>query len=220
MINAALSREDGLAEHQLSNDAAHGPDIDVGAIVGISEDELRGAVVARADVGNVWLALDQLLCAAKVAQFEDVGASVDEDVLRLDISVADSLRVDVRNRAQKLVRVELDEKVGDHLFHFQVLLHHAIGRVGNKVHDNIEVDLLGLVAVSVERLAHLDAVRVVQHLQDLQLTVLVPFVLEHLLDRHRFACLRNRGLEDHTKGTVADDFLRIISEALLLSEEK
>ena len=77
LVDAALSREDGLAEHQLSNDAAHGPDIDVGAIVGISEDELRGAVVARADVGNVWLALDQLLCAAKVAQFEDVGASID-----------------------------------------------------------------------------------------------------------------------------------------------
>ena len=127
--------------------------------------------------------------------------------------------MDIRNRAQKLVRVELDEKIRHHLLHFEVLLHDAIGRVGDEVHDNVEVDLLGLVAVSVERLAHLDAVRVVQHLQDLQLTVLVSLVLEHLLDRHCFTCLRNCGLEDDSKGTIADDFLRIISEALLLSEE-
>ena len=77
MIDAAFSREDGLAEHQLSNDAAHRPDINVGAIVGVSEDELGCAVVARADVGDVWLARDQLLCATEVAQFEDVGASID-----------------------------------------------------------------------------------------------------------------------------------------------
>ena len=77
MVDAAFSWEDGLAEHQLSNDAAHRPDINVGAIVGVSEDELGGAVVARADVGDVRLALNQLLCAAEVAQLEDVGASID-----------------------------------------------------------------------------------------------------------------------------------------------
>ena len=56
----------------------------------------------------------------------------------------------------------------------------------------------------------------VQHLQNLQLAILVALVLEDLLDRHCFARLRNRRFEDHSKGAVADYLLSVVREALLL----
>ena len=215
LVDTAFSREDRLPQHKLCDHAAYRPDVNVGSVVGVSEDELRGAVVSRADVGNVGFAADELLGTAEVAELEDVRTSVNEDVLWLDVPVADALRVDVGDRAQQLVRVQLHQQVRHHLLHLQVLLHHSVGRVWDEVHDNVEVDLFGLVTVSVERLAHLDAVGVVEHLEDLKLSVLVALVLEDLLDGHRFARLRNRRFEHHAERTISDDFLRVVCEALL-----
>jgi len=45
LVDTALSWEDGLAEHELSDDAADGPDINVSAILGVSEDQLWCTVV-------------------------------------------------------------------------------------------------------------------------------------------------------------------------------
>ena len=85
------------------------------------------------------------------------------------------------------------------MLHFEILLHHAVRCVWYVVHDDVEVDFFGFVAVSVEGLAHFDAIRVVEHLEDLQLSVLVPLVLEYLLDSYSLSCLSNRRFEDHTK---------------------
>ena len=140
---------------------------------------------------------------------------VHEDVLGLDVSMADALCVDVRDSAEQLVRIELDQDVWDHLLHLEVLLHDSVDSVGNIVHDHIQIHLVGLVAISVERLPHFHVVRVVEHLQDRELSVLVPLVLEHFLDGDGLASLCNRGLEHHSEGAVANDFLRVVGEALL-----
>ena len=113
--------------------------------------------------------------------------------------MADALGVNVSDRAQKLVGVELDEQVWHHLLHFEILLHDAVRCVRDVVHHDIEIDFLRLVTVSVERLAHFDTVRVVQHFEDLQLSVLVSLVLEHFLDCHCLACFRNSRFENHSK---------------------
>ena len=55
----------------------------------------------------------------------------------------------------------------------------------------------------------------VEHLEDLKLSILVPLVLEDLLDGYCLARLRNSRFETHTEGAIADNFLSIISEALL-----
>ena len=60
----------------------------------------------------------------------------------------------------------------------------------------------------------------VEHLEDLKLSILVPFVLENLLDGHGFARLGNGSLKHHAEGTVADDFLSIVGETLLNAEKK
>ena len=142
-------------------------------------------------------------------------AGVDEDILRFYVTVADALGVDVRNRAQELVGVELDQEVRDHLLHLQVLLHHAVGRIRNVVHHHVQIHFVWLVTVRVERLPHLDAVGVVQHLEDLQLSVFVSLILEDLFDRNRFASLCYDCLEDHSERTISDNFLRVVSKTLL-----
>ena len=55
----------------------------------------------------------------------------------------------------------------------------------------------------------------VEHFQNLELSVLVPLVLEDLFDGNCLASLRNSGLEDHSKRAIADNLLRIVGEALL-----
>lgn len=56
-----------------------------------AENELGGAVVSGADVRNIGLVLDQDLGAAKVAQLQDAAIRVEQEVLRLDVAVADAL---------------------------------------------------------------------------------------------------------------------------------
>ena len=78
--------------------------------------------------------------------------------------MTDSLSVNVGDRSEKLVGVDLDNKVWHHLFHLQVLLHYAVSRVRDVVHDYIEVNLVWFVTICVERLSHLNTVWVMKHL--------------------------------------------------------
>lgn len=55
----------------------------------------------------------------------------------------------------------------------------------------------------------------VEHLEDLKLSILVPLVLEDFFDGHGLACLRDSRFEYNAEGAIADNFLSIISEALL-----
>lgn len=45
LVDSTFSREDGLAKHELGDDAAHGPNINGSGVVGVSKDQLRGTVV-------------------------------------------------------------------------------------------------------------------------------------------------------------------------------
>ena len=59
-----------------------------------------------------------------------------------------------------------------------------------------------------------------EHLEDLEFSILVPLVLKDLLDGYGLTCLRNSRLEYHAEGAIADNFLSIISEALLYTNHK
>jgi hypothetical protein len=144
-----------------------------------------------------------------------VGSHIAKDVLGLDISMADSLSVDVGNRTHELIGVEFDNEVWHFLLHFEVLLHYTVGGIGNVVHHHIQVDFFWFIAIGVETLAHFDAVGVVQHFQNGQLPVLIPFILENFLDSHCLTCFSNDCLEHHSKGPIPYNFFSIVSEALL-----
>ena len=126
-------------------------------------------------------------------------ARVTQDVLWLNVSVANALRVDVGDRAQQLVRVELHQQVWHHLLHLEVLFHDAVGGIRNVVHNDVEVDLIWLVPIGVKRLAHFDAVRVVEHFQNLELSVFVALVLKDFLDCHSLSSFRDDGFEHNSE---------------------
>lgn len=63
---------------------------------------------------------------------------------------------------------------------------------------------------------HLHTEGMMQHLEDLQLSVLVAFVLKHLLDGHDLASLCYLSLEHNSERAISNDLLGIIGQTLLL----
>ena len=72
----------------------------LGGIVRSTKNELGSAIVSRANVGDVRLILHENFCTTKITQLQDAGGGVQQQVLRLDISVADALRVDICKRSE------------------------------------------------------------------------------------------------------------------------
>jgi hypothetical protein len=90
--------------------------------------------------------LDEDLGAAKVAELQDARRWIEEEVLGLDVSVTDALRVDVGEGAEELVDVQLDlEGRHDRLDLIEVA-RGAVHRLGDEFEDQVEVDfvLLGV----------------------------------------------------------------------------
>jgi hypothetical protein len=63
--------------------------------------------VAAACVRRVRFTLDQVLRAPGIAQLRCAGAGLQEGVLRLGVPVTDAQRMDVRQRSEQLVHVQL-----------------------------------------------------------------------------------------------------------------
>jgi hypothetical protein len=117
LVDAWFSREKGLAQHQLSHDTSRRPDIwkseinliirgipltNIGGVVGGTKDQLWSSVVSRADVADIWLASNENLGGSEITQHEDTGGGIEEEVLGFNVSVADSDRMDVGQRSEKL----------------------------------------------------------------------------------------------------------------------
>lgn len=64
-------------------------------------------------------------------------AHVAEDVLWLDITMANAFGMDVGNTPHELVGVELNNQVWHLLLHFVELLHHSVRRVRDVVHYHV-----------------------------------------------------------------------------------
>ena len=172
LVHAGLAREERHAEEQLGEHAAHRPDVDAARVVCGAKYQLGGPIVAGANVRHVRLALDQNLGAAKVAELEQVGLGVDEQVLRLDVTMAHAERMNVRERAAELVRVQLRTQGhvalrranGRHLgprgsglgapylhvqqreglLGFRVVPRHAVHGLRDEVHHEVQVGLVRL----------------------------------------------------------------------------
>lgn len=108
LVDSTLPWEYGLAEHELCNDAADGPDIDLGGIIRVSKDQFGRSIVPRANIGDVGLSRHKVLSAPEIAHLKDVRVGIHQDILRLDISVTDSNSMNIGQRANQLVGVNLD----------------------------------------------------------------------------------------------------------------
>ena len=108
LSHVVLAREQRGARQKLGHDARHAPDVHRHRVVRRAEDQLRRAVVARADVADVGLVGGQALRAAEVADLDHVCLGIDEHVLRFDVAVADAARVDVGEAFKHLVGIQLE----------------------------------------------------------------------------------------------------------------
>jgi len=219
LVYSTLSRENRLANHEFSNDTADRPNVNLRGVIGVPKNEFRSSVISGADIGHIWLSLDELFGASEVTHFQGVRRGIDEHILRLDVSMANADSVDVGNGSEHLVGVEFDHETWDWLLHLEELLHYFVDGVGDEVHHHVEVYLIWVITVSVEVLSHLHAVRVVQHFQNLELPVLVTLVLEHLLYCHVLSCLCHDRFEHHSEGTISNDLLSIVGKASLLASK-
>ena len=105
LVEGGGAWEERVEEEHLGDDAAAGPEIDLGAVLGGVEEDFGGAVVARADVGVLAKGVEKGAGAAEVADFEDTGGEVDEEVGGLDVTVDDAVVVDVAEGADKVAGV-------------------------------------------------------------------------------------------------------------------
>ncbi len=78
LVDTGLAGKQRLAQQQLCHHAAARPDVDGGSVVSGAENELRSAVVARANIADIDLALDDALGTAEVAELEQVVAGVNQ----------------------------------------------------------------------------------------------------------------------------------------------
>lgn len=142
---------------------------------------------------------------------------VNKEVLRFDVSMADTESMNVSQGSEHLVSVEFDEELRDALLHLDIVSHHSVNSLRNVIHDYIEIDFVLLVSSGVKGMLHLDDVGVEQLFHDLQFSVLIPLVLIHLFDGHSLSSLGDSCLVDNTERTVTDYSLSVISQGGLVA---
>lgn len=137
---------------------------------------------------------------------------IDKQVLRLDVSVADTQSVNVGKRSKHLVGIQFDEQLWNRLLHFDIVSHNSVHCLGNVIHDNIEVHFIRLVASRVKGMLHRDYVGMEQLFHYLKFSVLVALVLVDLLNSDALASLCNSCLVDDSKRSISNDSLSIIGQ--------
>lgn len=90
---------------------------DLGGIIGCAEDQLRGTIVPRTDIRHVRLVLDEDLGTPEITKLENTSVRIEQEILRLDIAMADTLRMDICQGTEQLVDVYLDLKNGHRRLH-------------------------------------------------------------------------------------------------------
>ena len=117
---------------------------DVGRVVRRAKDELGRTVVAGADVADVGLACDEDLGRAEVTEFEDAGGGVKEEVLRLDVAMADADGVNVHERTEELVHIQLDLEHGHGLLELGIVPAGTVHGLWDVFEHKVEVHFIFL----------------------------------------------------------------------------
>lgn len=118
-------------------EVTHGPNIDGRSVLRRPKNQLRGSVVPGANVSDVGVWSSELLGWSEVTQNCPLVVEVDEDILGLDVSVADPLTVNVSQRFQDLVGVELDQNVRSCLSGSPVIPDDFVESVRDELHHNV-----------------------------------------------------------------------------------
>ena len=102
-------------------------------VVGGSEYEFGCSIITRTDVRDIRLSLDQVLGATKIAELQDARFGVKKQILRLNVSVTDTQRMDVSQAPKELVHVQFNKTYRNSLFGFAIVTCHFVNCLGNKL---------------------------------------------------------------------------------------
>ena len=120
----------------------------LGSVVGRSKDQFRSTIVTRTNVRHVRLVLDQDLCASKVTKLQDPRVRIKQEILRLDVTMANSLRVNVRQGTEELVNIDFDLEKGHSRLELVEEAGSTIDCFWNILQYQIEVNFVFLFKVS------------------------------------------------------------------------
>lgn len=116
----------------------------LGCVVGCAKNQFWGAVVSRANIRDIGLVLDEDFSTAKVAQLENPAVGVEQEILRLNVTVANALRVNVGQRSEELVGIQLDFQDGHGRLHLVEESRRSVNGFWNKFLDKVEVNFVFL----------------------------------------------------------------------------
>lgn len=110
LIDLGIPQKGSLSVDHLHQNAAGGPHIDLGGVLGGPENQLGSSVAPRTNIGDVGLSPHQLLGRPEVADNHCVLVFVDQDILGLDVAVGNGEHAEVIEAADNLIGVELDKE--------------------------------------------------------------------------------------------------------------
>lgn len=149
------------------------------------------------------LTFDELLRGAEVRDDNLMLDPIHQDVLRLDVPMRDGQHEEVVQSSEDLIGIYLDQDGIDFS-----LLDDLVQIIGEVIHNDVEVLVISLIGE--ETVLHDEVVGVVQHFQDLVLTILIFFILEHLLYCYLFASGSIDAEVDYSEGSLSCDSLHLV----------
>lgn len=114
-------------------------------VVGCAENQLGRTVVPRTDVRDVGLVLNKDLGGPEIAEFQNTGVLIKEEILRLDVSVTDALGVNVGQGAEELVDVKLNLQHRHGCLHLVEVSRRPVDGLRDVFEDKVEVHFIFLI---------------------------------------------------------------------------
>lgn len=111
----------------------------LGSIVGGTKDEFWRAVVSGANVRNIGLVFNENFGTAEVAELENAAVWVEQQVLGLNVTMTDALRVDIGKSTEQLINIELDFEDRHGSLHLVEKSRSSVNCLGDKFLHQIEV---------------------------------------------------------------------------------
>jgi hypothetical protein len=117
---------------------------DFGGVICGTKNQFWSAVVARANVGHVRFVFNQNLCTSKIAQFQNPGCWIEQQILWFDVPMTDPLRMNVCQRSEELVDVELDLQNRHRGFHLVEIAGRSVDCLRDVFEHEVEVHFVFL----------------------------------------------------------------------------
>ena len=100
--------------------------------------------VPGADISHVRFPFFEFFGGTKITEDESIELGVDQDILGLDISMANAQVVNISECPEHLISIDFAQHIRKLIFDFVVIPEDFVQSIGNIVHDQVEVNVIFL----------------------------------------------------------------------------